>query len=275
MTYRRPFGLPLRYIVALFCASLVVALSACSTTDGPDKTLGWAPEKLYAEAKDEMRSGSWAPALKLLEKLESRYPFGRWAQQAQIDIAYVHYKEGERVLALAAVDRFIKLHPNHANMDYVFYLRGLINFNEQQGLIANLGGQDLSERDLRAAREAFDSYKELITRWPESKYAADSAERMRYLINSMANGEMHIARYYYRRGAYLAAANRAQNVVRQYRESAVVEDALFVMWQSYDKLGLDDLKDDAARVFKLNFPNSALPSAGLASADKSWWRIWR
>ena len=225
MTSRRPFGLHLRCLIALAGAVLAIALSACSTSDGPDNTIGWTPEKLYAEAKDEMRAGSWVAALKLLEKLESRYPFGRFAQQAQIDIAYVHYKEGERVLALAAVDRFIKLHPNHGSMDYVFYLRGLINFNEQQGLMANLGGQDLSERDLRAARESFDSFKELIVRWPESKYASDSTARMRYLVNSMANGEMHIARYYYRRGAFVAAANRAQNVVKQYRDSPVVEDA--------------------------------------------------
>ena len=275
MTFRRPLGVSLRYLMALLGAMLFIVLSACSTSDGPDNTIGWTPEKLYAEAKDEMRSGSWVAALKLLEKLESRYPFGRYAQQAQIDIAYVHYKEGERVLALAAVDRFIKLHPNHSSMDYVFYLRGLINFNEQQGLIANLGGQDLSERDLRAARESFDSFKELITRWPESKYATDSVARMRYLVNSMANGEMHIARYYYRRGAFVAAANRAQNVVKQYRDSAVVEDALYVMWQSYDKLGLSELKNDAERVFKLNFPNSPLPGVGLASVDKSWWQIWR
>lgn len=262
-------------MVFALVALLAATTSGCGTTDSQDGTLGWTPEKLYAEAKSEMSSGNWAQAIKLLERLESRYPFGRWAQQAQIDLAYVHYKDGERVLALAAVDRFLKLHPNHAALDYVYYLRGLINFNEQQGLIANLGGQDLSERDLRASREAFDSFKEVITRWPDSRYAADSVDRMRYLVNSMARGELHIARYYFRRGAFVAAVNRAQNVLRQYRDSSSVEDALYIMYASYEKLGLADLRQDTERVFKLNFPNSDLLARGFDNEDRRWWQVWR
>ena len=264
-----------RLLLVIFMSLLVLVTSACSSATALDPTLGWTPEKLYAEAKGEISSSNWAAAIKLLEKLESRYPFGRWAQQAQLDLAYVHYKDNERVLALAAVERFLKLHPNHQSLDYVYYLKGLINFNEQQGLIANLGGQDLSERDLRAAREAFDSFKEVTTRWPDSQYASDSLARMRYLVNSMARGELLIARYYYKRGALVAAANRAQNVVRQYRDTPSIEEALYIMYASYDKLGLADLRTDTERVFKLNFPSSDLLARGYDADDRRWWQIWR
>jgi outer membrane protein assembly factor BamD len=262
----------IRWLPALL---LITVLGACSTADPPDNTIGWSPEKLYAEARDEMASSNWVSAIKLLEKLESRYPFGRWAQQAQIDLAYVHYKDNERALALAAVDRFMKLHPNHPSLDYAYYLKGLINFNEQQGFVANLGGQDLSERDLRASREAFDAFKEVVTRWPQSKYVEDSIDRMRYLVNSMASGEVHIARYYFRRGAFLAAANRAQSVVRQYQQTPSVEEALYILVMSYDKLGLTDLRDDADRVYRQNFPDSVIRERGLTQDQGKWWQVWK
>ena len=192
--------------------------------DAPDETAGWSAQKLYGEAKDEMASRNWAKAIKYLEKLEARYPYGRFAQQAQLEVAYAYWKEGERASAVAACDRFIKLYPDHANLDYAYYLKGLINFNDQQGFLANFGGQDLSERDLRAAREAFDAFKTVLARWPDSKYAEDSEQRMRYLVNSMARGRVHIARYYYSRGAYVAAANRAQEVIRDYQEAPALEE---------------------------------------------------
>jgi outer membrane protein assembly factor BamD len=260
-----------RLTMIVFAAALV----GCSASEVVDPTRNWTPERLYADARDYMDSGNWVQALKQLERLESRYPFGRWAQQAQIDIAYVHYKEGERTLALAAIDRFIKLHPNHPAMDYAVYLKGLINFNEQQGLLASLGGQDLSERDLRAAREAFDSFKELVSRWPDSRYAVDAEQRLRYLVNSMAKGETHIARYYYRRGAYIAAVNRAQNVIRQYPQAPSMEEALAIMVASYDKLGLPDLKEDARRILQRNFPNSTLLAGELPEEQSAWWQVWR
>lgn len=265
-------GAWLRWLAAVLLAA---SLAACGTTDPADPTVGWTPERLYADARDEMNSGNWTQAIKQLERLEARYPFGRWAQQAQLDIAYSQYKDNERALALATVDRFMKLHPNHPAMDYAYYLKGLINFNEQQGFLASLGGQDLSERDLRAAREAFDAFKEVLTRWPEGKYAADSEARMRYLVNSMAAGEAHIARYYYSRGAYVAAVNRAQSVVRQYPQAPAVEEALYIMMQSYDRLGLPELKSDAERIMKMNFPKSDFLARGMPEIDRSWWQVWR
>ena len=262
----------LRWLGVLLAAFL---LSACGSTDPKDPTGGVSPEKLYADAKDDLNAGRWSDAIKQLEKIEARFPFGRWAQQAQIDIAFAHYKNGDRALALAETDRFLKQYPSHPALDYVYYLRGLINFNEQQGLIARWGRQDLSERDLQAAREAFDAFKEVVIRFPESKYAADSEGRMRYLVNSMASGEVHIARYYFRRGAYIAAANRAQGAIRQYGQAPAIEEALYIVMASYDKLGLKELRDDTERVLKLNFPNSIYLSANPPSQEASWWQIWR
>ncbi|RPH64819.1 MAG: outer membrane protein assembly factor BamD [Burkholderiales bacterium] len=253
----------------------VVSLAACSTTDPADATLGWTPERLYAEARDEMASGNWEAAIKQLERLEARYPFGRWAQQAQLDTAWAHFKDNERALSLAAIERFMKLHPNHASIDYALYLKGLVNFNEQQGLLARFGSQDLSERDQAGLREAFDAFKELVTRFPDSKYAPDAQARMQYLVNSMARGQVHIARYYFTRGAYVAAANRAQEVVRQYQQTPAIEEALYVLVRSYEKLGLDDLRADAERVLRRNFPDSELLVTGLPEDDRRWWQVWR
>lgn len=261
-----------RFLAAFALAAM---LAACGGKDSADATLGWSPEKLYAEGKDEMRSGRYDAAIKLFEKLEARYPFGRWAQQAQIETAYAHYKQGERVQALAATDRFLKLYPNHAALDYVYYLRGLINFNDQQGWLAKLGGQDLAERDLDAAREAFDAFNVVVSRHPESKYAPDAEARMKYLVNAMASGEVHIARYYYLRNAFIAATNRAQNVIRKYPQTPATEEALYLMMMSYEKLGLKDLRDDTERVFKRNFPDSELPRVGVGGAQRSWWQVWR
>ena len=256
-------------------AASLFALAACSGTKEPDTTFGWTPERLYAAAKEEMAMGNWAAAIKQLERLEARYPFGKWAQQAQIELAYAHYRDNERALALATIDRFLKLYPDHPALDYVYYLKGLVNFNEQEGFMARLGGQDLAERDLQAAREAFDAFKVVVTRFPESKYAADAEARMRYLVNAMATGQVRIARYYFMRGAYVAAANRAQEVVRQYQQAAAVEEALYILWQSYDRLGLVDLRDDTARVLERNFPQSELMRKGLTADDRRWWQVWR
>ncbi|KAA0212722.1 MAG: outer membrane protein assembly factor BamD [Lautropia sp.] len=256
-------------------ALALVSLAGCSSTEPPDATLGWTPERLYAEARDELASGNREAAIKLLEKLEARYPFGHWAEQAQLDIAWAHFKDNERALSLAAIDRFMKLHPNHAALDYALYLKGLVNFNEQQGLMARFGGQDLSERDQAALRESFDAFKELVKRFPDSRYAPDAEARMRYLVNSMARGKVHIARYYYSRGAYVAAANRAQEVIRDYQEAPALEEALYLLIRSYEKLGLDDLRADAERVMRRSFPDSQLLRSGLPQDDRRWWQLWR
>ncbi len=254
--------------------ALVLLLSACGLfPEKVDETKNWSAAKLYSEASDEMTAGGYEKAIKLFETLESRYPFGTYAQQAQMEIAYAYYRQNDEPQALAAAERFIKLHPNHPNVDYIYYLRGLINFNDQSSLFSFISRQDPTERDPKAVREAFDAFKQLADRFPDSKYTPDALARMKYLVNAMAQYEVHVANYYYRRGAYLAAANRAQSAVKDYRDTPAIEEALFVMVRSYDALNLPDLRDDAARVMKKNFPNSAF-FKGTQVKDEPWWKIW-
>ncbi len=250
-------------------------LAACAGPTEVDPTVGWSAERLYKEGKEEIEVGRYEEGVKYLEKLESRYPFGRLAQQAQIDIAHAHYRDGERALALAAVDRFLKLHPDHEVVDYMLYLRGLINFSSHNTLLARLGGQDLSERDLRATREAYDSFESVVRRFPNSRYAPDAILRMRYLLNAMAGGEVSIARYYFARGAYLAAANRAKDVVRDYQQVPAVEEALYILVRSYEELGLTELQQAAQRVLEQNFPDSGGFENQLSGEGSSWWQVWR
>ena len=261
----------LAVIAALFLATL---LSGCGLLpDLKDETVGWSANKLYSEAKFAMSEGAYESAITYYEKLESRFPYGRYAQQAQMDVAYAYWKSGERESALAACDRFIKLHPNHPNVDYVYYLRGLINFNEDLGLMGLLSQQDMTERDPKGARESFDAFRELITRFPDSKYTPDATLRMKYLVNALASLEIHVARYYMKRGAYVAAVNRAQYAVKTYPDVPATEEALFIMVKAYDQLGMNDLRDDAERVMRKNFPNSVYYTRGLERKE-AWWKLW-
>src|SRR5690348_4668806 len=205
-------------LLALLLPAIVLA-AGCSSLANDDETTGWSAQRLYGEAKDAMASKEWQKAIKYFEKLEARYPYGRYAQQAQLEVAYAHWKDGERASAVAAADRFIKLYPNHPHVDYAFYLKGLINFNELTGFLTWLTSPDMTDRDPKATRDAFEAFKEVVTRFPQSKYAEDSAARMRYLVNALASHEVHVARYYMRRSAFLAAANRAQYAVEHYPQS--------------------------------------------------------
>lgn len=263
-------------------ASLLVlamgAMMAGCGTSPQDEYANISPDKLYADAKEDAADGNYETAIKRLEKVEARASGTLLAQQAQIDLAYAYYKTGEKAQALAKLERFIRLHPTSPALDYAYYLQGLVNFNEDLGLFGRLVNQDLSERDQQASRDAYESFKQLTERFPTSKYAADARLRMNHVINSLAAGEVHVARYYLRRGAYLAAANRAQQAVKEYRQSPAIEEALYIMAQSYAQLGLTQLRDDALRVLKQSFPESRyldLDRPGqTAAASKPWWRLW-
>ena len=261
--------------LSVVAATLVLlSLSACGIfSEKADETKGWTATKLYSEATEELEGAHYERAIQLYEKLESSYPFGTYAQQAQMQIAYAYYKSQDQAQALAAVERFIKLHPNHNNVDYMYYLRGLINFNDQIGFLNFIYAQDTTERDPKATREAYAAFKQLVDKFPNSKYTPDALDRMRYLTNAMAAYEVHVARYYYRRGAYLAAANRAMGIMSDYRDSPAIEEALFIMIRSYDKLGMTELRDDTMRVFKLNYPNSKFLDEGK-KAERHWWKLW-
>ena len=248
-------------------------VAGCSTTK-VDETANWSPNKIYSEAKDEADSGAFDKAVPLFEKLEGRAAGTPLAQQAQLDKAYAQYKAGERPGAVATLERFIKLHPASPALDYALYLKGIVNFNDDLGMFASLTRQDLSERDQKAAKESFQSFKDLVTRFPDSRYTPDARQRMSYIVNSLAQYEVHVARYYYNRGAYLAAINRSQLALADYREVPALEEALYIMVRSYDALGLTDLRDDARRVLTTNYPKSEYLTRGFRAKDDPWWKVW-
>lgn len=261
-------------VVRVLClATGVMLLGGCSTTP-VDKTAGMSPEQIYAEAKDELGSGAYDKAISLLDKLEGRAAGTPLAQQAQLDKAYAHYKNEQPAQAVATLERFIKLHPASPALDYALYLKGIINFNEDLGLFSSIIEQDLAERDQQAAKESFASFKELVARFPASRYTPDAQLRMSYIVNSLAQYEVHVARYYFRRGAYLAAVNRAQLAISDYREAPALEEALFILVKSYDALDMPQLRDDAKRVLELNYPQSEFLSRGFRTASRAWWKFW-
>ncbi len=249
-------------------------MTACAGGPEADPTASWSPNKLYAEAKDEFSAGAYEKAIKLYEKLEARASGTLLAQQAQIEKAYALYKSDEKAQAHVTLDRFIRLHPYSPAMDYAYYLKGMLDFNDNKGLFGNLTNQDLSERDQKAAKESYASFKQVVTQFPQSKYAADATERMNYIVNSLAAYEVHVARFYYAKGAYMAAVNRAQLAIADFRQVPAQEEALVLMIRSYDKLGLTDLKNDTERVLQKNFPDSPYLKADLSPKDLPWWKLW-
>jgi outer membrane protein assembly factor BamD len=249
-----------RWCAGLLAAGAVALLTACGTADR-DPSAKWDADRLYAEAHDEMGAGNWQAARNWLEKLEARYPFGRYAQQAQMEIAYTYYKEGESAQAISAAERFLKLNPNHPAADYVHYLKGLSTFSDDLGLFGRRLGMDPSARDPKSMREAFDSYRELVTRFPDSRYAPDARARMNFLVNALAQSEVNVARYYVLRGAYVAAIQRAQGALRDYQGTPAAEEALSILIRAYGALGLEPLRADTERVLRTNFPNSRYLSA--------------
>ena len=260
---------PVRLFIAILLAS---AIAACDLLpEVKDETATWSADKLYQEAHTMMVTGNYTRAVKLYDTLEGRFPYGRYAQQAILEGAYSSYRAGETATANAACDRFIRTYPNHPNVDYAYYLKGLVNFREDQGLFGYVVEQDLSERDPKLTRESFNAFKELISRFPESKYAADSASRMQYLTNALSSYEVHVATYYFTRGAYVAAINRAQLSLTNYPKTPANEDALVVLVRSYDKLDMPQLRDDTKRVLVQTYPNGkyTLPS------DRPWWKFWQ
>lgn len=252
---------------------MVLQLAGCTSApkdDGPNATA----DRLYREAKEDMEAGSYERAIKSLERVEGLAAGSLLAQQALLDMAYLNWRTGEKAQAITAIDRFIKLNPSSPALDYAHYLKGVINFNDNLGLMGRLTGQDLSERDQRAARDAHQAFKLLVDRFPNSTYTPDARLRMDYIVNSLASYEVHVARYYFRRGAYVAAANRAQQAVAEFQHAPAVEEALFILMESYEKLELPVLRESSERVLRKNFPNSPFLNQGLTARNKPWWKLW-
>lgn len=255
--------------LSISCACLVLA--ACgSVKTTVDPTAGWTAERLYQDAKEEIKIGNWKNARTRLEAVEARYPFGLYAQQALIDQAYVNWKDSEPEQALAAIDRFQKQYPNHPGSDYMLYLKGLVSFTPPSASLMRFTMQDPSERDPKGLSESYDAFMQLIAQYPDSRYANDARLRASWLVNIIAQNETHVAEYYYTRDAYVAAINRAQRVITDFQGVPTAERALYIMYLSYDKLGQTDLRDDVKRVLEQNYPNSEYFEKGLTE-DKNYW----
>lgn len=261
-------------LASLMTASLLALLAACSSTPPEDPNSQAALEKLYEDAKADIVSGSFDRAIKTLERIEGRAAGTLMGQQAMLDMAWAQYRSGERVQAVATLDRFLKLNPSSAAVDYAYYMKGIANFNEDLGLFGRIARQDISERDQQASRDAMLAFRQVVEQFPNSKYAEDSRIRIDYITNTLAAYEVHVARYYFRRGAYVAAANRAQQAVKEFQRAPAAEEALYLMVQSYERLGLKPLRDDAERVLRQNFPESGYLISGFKSAERPWWKVW-
>jgi outer membrane protein assembly factor BamD len=260
-------------MTGLAAALLALAvLGGCSSTKTDDDRN--SVEKLYADAKDDLSSGSYDQAAKQLERVEGRAAGTLLAQQAMLDRAYAKWRLNERVEAIAILDRFVKLHPSSPALDYALYLKGVVNFNETMGFLSGISRQDLSERDQQASRDSYQAFEQLVQSFPDSKYSDDARARMGYIVNALAEYELHVARYYYQRQAFVAAANRAQLAVREYPQTPAVEEALYIMAASYDKLGLEQLRVDAERVLTKNFPNTRYIKNGVRVPERAWWQFW-
>lgn len=268
-------------VAAAVTVTLLASMLAGCATSEKDEFSRTAVEKLYADAKADMASGGWDRAIRALERVEGRAAGTLLAQQASLDLAYARYKSGERPEATATLDRFIRLNPSSPALDYAYYLKGLVNFNDSLGWIYEVLGQDVVERDQKASRDAYLAFQQLVDQFPDSRYAPDARLRMDYIANALAEYELRVARYYFRRGAFLAAANRAQQAVREFERAPAAAEALQIMVLSYEQLGLNDLRDDARRVLQLNFPNGRPAGPGSAAArspagasSKPWWKFW-
>jgi outer membrane protein assembly factor BamD len=265
-----------RPALLLMALTLAALLGGCGILGKEyDETEGWTAAEIYNKAARELDSANYKRAIELYQKLETRYPFGRYAMQGQLDVAYAHYRAEQPEAALAAADRFIKLYPQNPYVDYAYYLKGVVNYNRSVGFLDRFVPIDTSQRDPGSALDAFEDFAELVRRFPDSKYAEDARQRMLYLRSNLAKNEVHVARYYMERGAYIAAANRAQYVIERYQRTSAVEDALEILVDAYERLGKDQLAADAQRVLTMNrqagrFIDDEVPPDERTIARRVW-----
>ncbi|MCP5141949.1 MAG: outer membrane protein assembly factor BamD [Gammaproteobacteria bacterium] len=260
---------PVLLVTVLLATAL---LQGCGLLpDKIDETADWSASKFYAEAKEALNDGDYTTAVEYYDSLMARFPFGHFAQQAQVDIAYAHYKDNEPDAALAALDRFIRNNPQHPHVDYAYYMKGVVNFSRDQSFFERWLPQDKSERDQGASKESFFDFQELVRRFPDSKYSADARSRMLFLRNNVAAYEIKAASYYMKRGAYVAAANRAEYVIENYQGTPIMPEAVAILFEAYDKLGLDGLAKDARRVLEQNYPDHPVVTGADKNSDCILW----
>jgi len=262
-------GSPL--IVLLSLLLLLVGCAGDSSKyddEEADESKSWPVEKLFSEAKKELKAGDYTLAIQYYETLQARFPFGKYAQQAQLEAAYAYYLSEEYDSAIASANRFIRLNPTHPKVDYAYYLRGLSSFHKKDTSMDAIMPQDSSTRDPGASRESFNYFAELVKKFPKSKYVPDSIKRMKFQRNTLAKHELNIASFYLRRGAYVAAANRAKYVVENYPRTPAIPNALLVMTKAYEALEMDDLAKNSRKILNLNYPDfENNPSSVLNSEE--------
>jgi outer membrane protein assembly factor BamD len=266
----------LKYALIFLLSLLVVA---CSSNDElPDLPADTGEQQMYEEAQRSLGNRNFDLAVRALQLLESRYPFGKYAEQAQLELIYAHYGAYEHEAAVEAADRFIRLHPQHPNVDYAYYMKGLAAYSSNEDVFARFLPTDETQRDTSHAKEAFAEFAQLLARYPNSPYAADAKARMVYLRNLLARHEINVANYYLRRGAYIAATNRGRYVVENFQRTPAVADGLAVMAQGYILLGKEDLATDSINTLAMNYPqHPALDKNGefqsvytLDGLQRSW-----
>lgn len=262
----------IRFSAQLFLILLSPVLFLGCASLEEDPTINWSAEELYTNAKGRLDDKFYDQSIELYKNLDLRYPYGPFAEQGKIDIAYAYWKMNNSASALMACDRFIREHPDHENVDYVMYLKALVHFNDDKGLIGFFVSKNLAERDPGAAREAFDILRDLVKRFPDSRYAEDAQLRMAYLVNTLAEHEVSVANYYFRRGAFVASINRAQSVIENYPRAPAAREALEVLALSYERSGLVESKQKIEAIIDVNFPG--LRQAKTEDAERSWWEFW-
>jgi len=261
------FSAALRLLAPLL---FVLAFAACSDRTRLDAAEVLPVDELYAEAHKSMTSGNYDRAVKYYKRLVARFPFGRYTEQAELDMAFSQYKGNAPEEALSTINRFIKQYPTQRHADYAYYLRGLINFNREVGLLERYLEQDTTRRDLGFARQSFQDFGALIERYPTSRYAADARQRMIHLRNGLAQAELNISEYYFRRKAYIAAQSRAKYIIESYQETPQAGEALAIMAESYKRLGEDKLAEDTRRVLELNYPDHPYLKGKWPDDGKGW-----
>lgn len=268
MIHAKPrFFRALRWLCHALGVALILA-GCADLSEKKDETADWTAEQFYNEAKQALRDERYQKAIELYEKLETRFPFGIYATQAQLEIGYAYYKSDEPDSAIAAADRFIKLHPRHPSVAYAYYLKGLVNYNRSIGFLERFIPTDSSQRDPGAARDAFKDFQTLVDKFPSSRYAADSRQRMIALRNNLAMYEIHVARYYMKREAYVAALERMIYVIENYQRTPAIPIALKIMEAAYKELAMNDLAADVARVYAMNYANG-IPSSEYTELNQS------
>ncbi len=256
---------------------LSLFIATCSDSNDPvkEETRGWSVQQLYASASTALAKKNYDRAIKLYSALESTYPYGVYAQQGLLDIAYAYYQNNQPELALPMIEEFIKTYPTNTNMDYAFYLKGYINYKNDNGLLSSFTGQDLAERDPKGAEEAFAAFTQLVNNYPNSRFTPDAKDKINRLVNALARSELYKARFYMSINAYLGAIGRSQNLITKYPNTQQVEEALAIQITAYKKLGKDTLSNSVQKVLVLNFPQSDYINHEWVDNDIPWYAFWR